>query len=191
MSGKVLITGLLGGLAMFVWTSTAHMLLPLGQAGVRQIPGEQPLLRTMHSTITAGDGLYLFPQMTTDQAAYANKLAESPSGFLVYHAPGATLVFPRLLAVELVTELAEALIIVFLLSLTRLSSFSAKIGFVTLGGVAAAITTNISYWNWYGFPTLYTASYMTTEVIGYLCVGLVAAAMLRGSTAGRSAGASA
>ncbi len=191
MSKRVLIAGLAGGLAMFVWSFIAHMVLPLGEAGVRQIPGEQPLLAAMQTTITAGNGLYLFPQMTTDQAAYAGKLARSPSGLLVYHAPGATLVFPKLLAVELATEVAESLIIVFLLSLTRLTSFGAKVGFVTLGGVAAAITTNISYWNWYGFPTLYTVSYMFTQVIGYVCVGLVAAMLLRGSPAGRSAGASA
>jgi hypothetical protein len=30
----------------------------------------------------------------------------------------------------------------------------------------AAIATNISYWNWYGFPKVYTASYMFIQLVG-------------------------
>ena len=37
------------------------------------------------------------------------------------------------------------------------------------------ITTNVSYWNWYGFPSNYTLAYMFTEFTGYVIVGLVAA----------------
>jgi hypothetical protein len=45
-------------------------------------------------------------------------------------------------------------------------------------GLAAAIATNVPYWNWYGFPTNYTVAYMTIQVVGYLLAGLVAAAVL-------------
>jgi len=168
MSKRVLSAGLLGALAMFVWTFIAHELLPLGEAGVRQIANEEPLLGAMQTTISAGNGLYLFPSMTANPAAHADKLAHSPSGFLVYRVPGATLVFPKLLGIEFLTELAESLIVVFLLSLTRLTGFGAKVGFVTLAGLAAAITTNVSYWNWYTFPAVYTAGSMVTELIAKL-----------------------
>jgi ABC-type antimicrobial peptide transport system permease subunit len=43
----------------------------------------------------------------------------------------------------------------------------------------AAITTNVSYWNWYGFPGVYTASYMLIEIVGFLLVGVIAALVLR------------
>ena len=58
----------------------------------------------------------------------------------------------RYLSIEFVTELLEAFLVVYLLSLTRLTSFGARVGFVTVAGVLAAIATNISYWNWYRFP---------------------------------------
>jgi hypothetical protein len=45
--------------------------------------------------------------------------------------------------------------------------------------VLAAIGTNVSYWNWYGFPLAYTAAYMTTEIVGFVCAGLVAAALVK------------
>ena len=66
-----------------------------------------------------------------------------------------------------------------LLAQTRLTSFGSRVGFVTLAGVLAAITTNIPYWNWYGFPGSYTAAYMTIEIVGYLAAGIVAALIMR------------
>jgi hypothetical protein len=43
----------------------------------------------------------------------------------------------------------------------------------------AAIATNVSYWNWYGFPTVYIGSYMLIQIVGFLCAGIVAALVLR------------
>ena len=47
----------------------------------------------------------------------------------------------------------------------------------------AALATNVSYWNWWGFPTVYTASYMFIQFVGFFLVGLVAAIMFRRVTA--------
>jgi hypothetical protein len=55
---------------------------------------------------------------------------------------------------------------------------------VTTVGAAAAITTNISYWNWYGFPASYTAAYMTTEIVGFVAAGIVAGAVVKTGTRG-------
>src|SRR5438128_12394968 len=33
---KILLAGILGGIVMFIWTSIAHMALPLGEAGIRE-----------------------------------------------------------------------------------------------------------------------------------------------------------
>jgi len=60
-----------------------------------------------------------------------------------------------------------------------IGSFGGRVGFVLLAGILAAITTNIPYWNWYGFPSNYTAAYMSIEIIGFLSVGLIAALVLR------------
>ena len=107
-------------------------------------------------------------------------LARHPSGILMYHPAGSRpLMMVRWLSVEFVTELAEAFLVVFLLAQTRLTSFGARVGFVVVAGVLAAIATNISYWNWYGFPAVYTASYIFIQVVGFLCIGLVAALVLK------------
>ena len=177
MNKRVLLAGSLGGIAMFVWTSIAHMALPLGQSGVRQIDREDALLSTMQSTLSQ-PGFYLFPKMPpgNDQAAYVAKIANGPSGLMVYH-PRRDYAIGKLLGVEFTTELIQALIAAWLLSMTVVATFGGRLGVYALAGVIAAVATNMSYWNWYGFPSAYTFAYMFTAWIGYICAGLIAAAM--------------
>jgi hypothetical protein len=182
MTKRIFFAGLLGGLAMFVWSSVAHVALPLGQTGIKEIPNEPAVLSAMHTSLGEAPGMYAFPGMGQGQAdmkQYAQKLAANPSGILIYHAPGAQQLTAGQLVTEFLTELIESLLVVFLLAQTRLSSFAARVGFVVVAGVAAALVTNVSYWNWYGFPTSYTAAYMAIQIVGFLCVGLVAGAMIK------------
>jgi uncharacterized membrane protein YkgB len=187
---KILLAGVLGGIVMFIWTSIAHMFLPLGEAGIREIPNEAAVLDAMKSNIGENRGLYIFPgyglgrnatrQEKSEAMKHAGeKYANNPSGILMYHPPGRLLTMGKWLGIEFGTELLESILVVFLLAQTRLSSFGGRVGFVTVAGILAAIATNVSYSNWYGFPCIYTASYMFIKVIGFLCVGLVAGLLLR------------
>jgi mannose/fructose/N-acetylgalactosamine-specific phosphotransferase system component IIC len=65
------------------------------------------------------------------------------------------------------------------LAQTRIGSFVGRIGFVLIAGILASITTNVSYWNWYGFLGVYTASYILIEIVGFALVGVIAALVLR------------
>ena len=58
---RIFLAALLGGIAMFIWTSIAHMALPLGEAGIREIPNEAALLDAMRSSVGKKPGLYVFP----------------------------------------------------------------------------------------------------------------------------------
>ena len=51
---RILLAGILGGIAMFVWTSIAHMALPLGEAGINEIPNESAVLNEMQSSMGNG-----------------------------------------------------------------------------------------------------------------------------------------
>jgi hypothetical protein len=189
MKKRILLAGILGGIAMFIWSSIAHMALPLGEAGIREIPSEPAVLGAMQTNIGQQAGLYLFPGFglgpnpTRQQRSEAMKhmgerLASNPSGILMYHPPGRALLMGRLLGIEFATELLESILVVFLLAQTSLVSFGARVGFVTVAGILAAIATNVSYWNWYGFPSVYTASYMFIQIVGFICIGIVAALVL-------------
>jgi hypothetical protein len=186
---KILLAGILGGIVMFICTSIAHMALPLGEAGIREIPNESAVLSAMQSNIGDQTGLYIFPGPGVGKDAtrqekneamkhMAEKMATNPSGILMYHAPGRRFTIGKWLGIEFGTELLEAILVVFLLVQTRIVSFAGRVGFVLVAGILAAITTNVSYWNWYGFPCVYTASYMFIQIVGFLLAGVAAALIL-------------
>ena len=187
---RIFLAGILGGIVMFVWTSIAHMALPLGEAGISEIPNESAVLGAMHSSIGDKSGLYIFPGLgvgknaTRQEKSEAMKqmqqrIAENPSGIMMYHPPGRQFAFGKALAVEFTTEALQAILVIWLLAQTRIGSFAGRVGFVLIAGTLAAITTNVSYWNWYGFPGVYTASYILIEIVGFVLVGVIAALVLR------------
>jgi hypothetical protein len=187
---RILLAGVLGGIGMFVWTSIAHMALPLGEAGINEISNESAVLSAMQSNIGDKTGLYIFPGLgvgkdaTREQKNEAmkqmqQKIAANPSGILMYHPPGRHFAFGKSLAVEFSTEVLQAILAIWLLAQTRIDSFAGRVGFVLIAGILAAITTNVSYWNWYGFPEVYTASYILIEIVGFALVGVIAALVLR------------
>jgi hypothetical protein len=182
---KILLAGILGGIVVFVWISIAHMALPLGEAGINEIPNESAVLNAIQSSIGDKASLYVFPGLgigkdaTREQKNAAMKemqqrIAANPSGILMYHPPGRQFAFGKSLAIEFSTEVLQAILVIWLLAQTRIESFGGRVGFVVIAGILAAITTNVSYWNWYGFPGVYTASYILIEIVGFVLVGVIA-----------------
>ncbi len=203
MSAKrVILAGILGAVAMFLWSAVAHIVTPLGETGISEIPSEPSVLSVMQSSLGDKHGMYLFPGMgvgpnaTREQKSqamqqYQTKLDSNPSGILIYHPAGAKGMTGSKLAIEFLTELLEALIIAFLIANSRATTLGSRVLVGLMVGIAAAVTTNISYWNWYGFPTNYTLAYMSIEVVAFLVAGTVAGLVLRRGVANRSSAANA
>jgi hypothetical protein len=165
---------------MYVWSSLAHVVLPLGTVGLSQIPNEQPVLAALNASLGSNGGLYIFPAMDPKGSMddYSKKLATSPSGILAYTPPGAKALETRQLLVEFITEIFEAFLIVLLLPAT-FTTVSARTGFAATMGLLAAVVTNIPYWNWYHFSAAYTASYMLVQIVSFTIAGAVAGLILR------------
>ena len=184
MTTRIFIAGILGGIAMFMWNFVAHDVLPIGHAGVSKMPNEAQVIDALKTNLTTDyKALYFFPwvdhQASADERKAAmDKIATSPSGMLVYH-PKRPMSFGRLIAIELGKDIFVAILAAFLVSSTRLLTVGSRILFVTIVGIIAAVSTNISYWNWLGFPKSYTLGYVFIETVGYFLVGVVAAFVLR------------
>ena len=189
---RILLAGVIGAIAMFIWSSIAHMATPLAHAGIHNgLPGEEKALAALRTELGDQGGLYLFPgsgagdnptgeQMKEAMARYPEKLAANPSGLLMYHPAGAReLSMAKLLTIEFLKQLLVSILAVWLLAQTRIATYGGRVGFIFVVGIVAGVTTNVSYWNWYGFPAAYTAPYMTIEIVGFLCAGLAAALVLR------------
>lgn len=180
---RILLAGFLGAIAMFAWTSIAHVATPLGMTGFSTLKNEPALLGAMKDSTGDKAGLYFFPGTdmnapdAMEQAAAAMKI--NPSGLLLYHPAGAPAMAATQMVIEFVKELAVVLLAAWLLSMAAVASFAMRTAFVTSIGVVATLTTNVSYWNWYGFPLNYTFAAIIVDVVGFFVAGLVIAYFVR------------
>ncbi len=181
---RILLAALAGAAAMFVWTAIAHMATPLGRTGFSEIPNEQAVLHTMNDSIGAKPGLYIFPWTDPNDSKAMEKYAAmakvNPSGMLLYRGPGQDMgdnMTPMLIK-EFLKQFAQSLIAAWIVSMIA-ASFITRAGVVAAIGVSAAIATNVSYWNWYGFPFDYTMAQIVIEVVSAIVAGLAIAAVLR------------
>ena len=192
MNIRILLAGILGGVVMFFWNFVAHDLLPLGEIGFRVMPNEEAVTGALQTNLGETSGIYFFPSggltpgATGEQKREAMKKAEEQmaagaAGMLIYR-PKRAFNFPKRLIIEVATDVAIALLAVFLLAQTRINGFGGKVGFILTAGILATITTNVPYANWYGFPKDYTLAQMTIHIIGFLLIGIVAGLILKPKT---------
>ncbi|HKZ53733.1 MAG TPA: hypothetical protein VJ085_10695 [Candidatus Acidoferrales bacterium] len=184
MAKRIVLGGLAGGVVLFVWGAISHMVLPLGEVGIKVMPNEQPVIAAMRENLRE-PGFYFFPggghDMTPEQQqAWAEEYQRGPNGILIYHPTGSEPLSPTQLLTELLANIAAALVVAFLLGQAAgaLAGYGAKVLFVALLGLLPGLDVDVSYWNWYGFPGDYTLAVIADHVIGWLVVGLVLAAII-------------
>ncbi len=178
MAKRILLAGVLGGFAFFVWGGLSHMVLGLGEVGVRNLPQQQPVMDAVKASLPQS-GLYLFPNADKNGQVAADKVG-GPYGIMIYQSAGAGASMTGQLINECILDIVAALFAAFLLSQTRgLSGYLARVGFVTLLGLLVGGMTNLQYWNWYHFPSNYTLAYVSIAVVGFAIVGLISAAIVK------------
>ena len=197
MNIRILVAGILGGVVMFLWGFVSHELLPLGEMGVKIMPNEDAVTSALQTNLDDHPGFYVFPAggltpgATREEKEAAMKKAEeqmaSGAGGVLVYRPKRVFNFPKRLGIEFGTDVIVSLLAAFLLAQTRLSSFIGKVGFVFVAGLIAGILTNVQYLNWFGFPKTYTLGVMTSQIIGFILVGIVAALVLGRRTAAATA----
>jgi hypothetical protein len=173
---RILIAALLGAIAMFVWTSVAHMATPLASMGLSQIPNENAVMSAMQSSLGNSQGLYFYPWMDTKEPNARSKMVQAqkvhPHGLLIYSPPGVnagTNMGPMLIK-EFAKQFVQALIAAWIASLI-VGGFTARWLAVTGMFVSSAIAVNVSYWNWYHFPLDFTLAAIIMEVVSGIVAG--------------------
>src|SRR5256714_11182962 len=155
MNIRILLAGIVGGVVMFVWNFVAHDLLPLGEMGVRVMTSEDAITSALQTNLGDNMGFYIFPSggltpgATGEQKKAAmqkaeEQMASGAAGVLIYR-PKRIFNFPKRLVIQFATDVAEALLAVFLLAQTRITGFAGNVGFVLTAGILAALITNVPY----------------------------------------------
>ncbi|HYE44908.1 MAG TPA: hypothetical protein VEA44_03945 [Caulobacter sp.] len=184
--GRILLAGLLGGLAMFIWSSLAHTVLPLGHIGINQLPGGSAAPAALQADAGQQAGLYMFPGVGAGLNPHEDEesrkqmmeaVKTSPSGIVIYHPPGRSTDMAPFLISEALIEIVQGLLLAFVLAKIA-AVFGTRLLAATAIGAAAAITTNGSNAIWYGFPMDFSIATAVTTFIGYVVAGAVAAWLL-------------
>lgn len=180
---RILLAGILGAIAMYVWTAVAHMATPLASVGFSQLGNEPSVLQVLNQGGCPKAGLYFFPWVDPKDPKAMQKSADlmktNASGLMICQPAGSAFNMTPMLVKEFVKQLAQSLIAAFLLSLAVFMGYVARVGFVTLIGIFAALGTDTSYWIWYGFPLNYTLANIAIGLVGAIVAGLVIAAIVR------------
>jgi hypothetical protein len=179
---RVVIAGFLGGIAMYVWATIAH-LSPLAQVGVHIPP--HPELTAAALKLELGDqgGVYIYSSAPMAMAGgkpapAAAAPATATDGMLSYVPNGPAGLSPKQLISEFVLELVESLLLACALALAS-AGLGGRVAISLLVGLIAGMATNLSYWNWYGFGLDYTLANAFIELVKFLVAGVVIALMLR------------
>jgi len=172
---RVVIAGIVGGIAMYVWASIAH-LSPLAQIGIHTLPNESFVAGVVQNDLNKRDGVYIYPSPMGDSKA--NHAPSTTAGLLVYNSHSSGALEPKQLGIELALEVIESLLMAVIAAQVA-GGFGGRVRVAALVGLIAGMATNFSYWNWWSFGLDYTLANAFIEAMKFVVAGLVIAAILR------------
>ena len=151
------------------------------------MPNEDAVMAALSSNLHE-PAFYLFPgegmesgKPTEEQMRrWQEKYRRGPTGVIVFQPSGREF-GPGLFLTELAGDIAGALLAAFLFAAAvgSLSSFVTRVLFVGAWSLVASADVQVSYWNWYRFPTNYTLATVADGFIGWLLVGAVLALIIK------------
>jgi hypothetical protein len=181
---RLIIAGIVGGLVMFFWGAFSHMVLQLGDGAIKAVPNEAAVVAAMKSNITE-PGFYFAPGMENmrnpteeQQKAWEEKYKAGPRAVIIYQPSGAEPMTAKQLLFELGSNIVAALFVAYILSM-MVASFSKRVFIAALIGLTGWISINLSYWNFYGFPTDFTGAEGIDQTVGWLLTGIAIALIIR------------
>jgi lipoprotein signal peptidase len=90
--------------------------------------------------------------------------------------------FTRGLVVQLLSLMAAAFLLTWLLLQTRGLSYARRVAFVAVAGLSASVIVDLPNWNWWGFSGAYTVVNLADSLLTWLLAGLVIAKMAKHET---------
>lgn len=174
---RIVITGLIGGAVFFFWGFVAHMLLPIGEMGMKSAANEDSVLAAARDGLP-GEGVYFLPGLAPEKMgdaeavkAYGEKAKANPYLLIIYQPQGKDMTdMGRQLATQWVSDTLSAFVVAFVLALGAFG-FGKRVLVASAVGLFSWLTISVPYWNWYRFPLDFTLGNLLEQVIGWLLAG--------------------
>ena len=188
---RILLAGLLGGLALFLWEFVAHDVLPLGEAGLRSLDKVNSLaMQEAWRAAVKEPGFYMVPGPDTrpgmtaqekqdDMAKFQESWRKGPSGIMVVHPEGSDKAIGLQLGTQFAGDVVVMLLAAFVVAQLRPAGFVYKVMMVAMLGLLPTLQSELPQWNWYGFPTQFMLAQLTTHLVGFCLGGLILAKLVR------------
>lgn len=175
---RIILAALSGAVVLFVWGMVSWTVLDWHTATFSTMPDEPAVVTSLASQLPQS-GVYFFPAMPeqgTPEAMddWAARHRRGPYGLLFYHAQGADPMTPATFATGFALNLVVALIVAWVLSLTRAShtTLISRMGIALLLGLLIAVPADLMPWNWMHFHAHYSLTNAADHVIGILLMSL-------------------
>lgn len=182
---RIAIAGLIGGIVMFLWGFLSHMVLPLGEMGLRTLPiAQQDSVLAAARGAMQDPGIYVVPGFEDmadygDEAKHAElgrRAAEHPYAFVVYQPHANDLVnnMAPALAREFATNVLSAMLAALVVGAAAVG-MGRRALLVGAMGLFGWLANAVPLWNWYRFPTDFTLAALAMQLVGWLLAGFAIA----------------
>jgi hypothetical protein len=184
MTKSLILGTILGGLMAFVWSSISWEVLGWHEKTMIGFQNQDEVSAVIASH-TSQDGTYILPSvpqtagMTSEQkkSAMAAVMQKMQAGPIMVAAVrrGGFGSYGRGLIVQLLSLMAAAFLLTWLLLQTSGLSYARRVAFLAVAGLAASVIVDLPNWNWWGFSGAYTAVNLADATLTWLVAGLVIA----------------
>src|SRR5262249_3085193 len=160
------------GIAVFCWGGLAHMVLGLGgDSTMKRVPDN--VMASMASNMKDG-GLYMYPY-TKDMNEMAKLVEKNPYGIMVFTPAGTPMNAGTGMLIQAAGDILASMLAAFLFSLAlpNLKGWTSRVGFVVGIVMFSFLVSEVPYWNWYRYPTDFTAFSLLFKVVSSLVLGVI------------------
>lgn len=182
---KSLVLGtLLGGLVAFVWSTVSWEVLGWHEKTMVKFQNDEEVSAVIASHAPV-DGTYILPgapstegmsaeQKKTVQAALIARMQKGPIMVAAVRRGGFGS-FAKGLIIQVLSLLAAAFLLTWLVLQTSGLSYGRKVLFLAVVGLAASVIVDLPNWNWWGFSGAFTAVNLADSTLTWLVAGLAIA----------------
>lgn len=181
---KVILGGILGGLAVFAWGMVSWMVLPFHHQTLNSFDHEALVQEAILASAPKA-GVYVLPGMGDSNLSRAEKKAlmkqkhaqmeKGPFVFAVVNPGGVGPMTKHMVQGFVIQVLGACLITGLLVRCKTKSTYAGRLSFVALFALGAVILSVLPNWNWWGFSVPYTLLESADLLIGWFLAGLIIA----------------
>ena len=184
MTKSLLLGAILGGLTAFIWSSISWEVLGWHEKPMLAFQNEDEVAAVIASHAPQS-GIYLLPGaplpegLTAEQkkAVQATQMAKMQKGPIVFAAvrTGGFGSYARGLVIQLLSLMAAALLLTWLVLQTSGLSYARRVVFLAVVGLASSVIVDLPNWNWWGFSGTYTVVNLVDFTLMWMFAGFVIA----------------